>query len=321
MRFGLKESLGATGLAVALSLAWVACSSGSDSDSPSDATGKGDPPPGGPGPNGANTGTAGSSGSTGSACALLGNTTATANVNDYGCAVLARDTSSCKASREAQGLSGFWLKFSCSVTLTKSGGNVVLSSQNLPDYKSFYFSSSDACYEAFSSTVRKANPNQIAAQTITMTVPLSPAKGASATTMPGGVIGLSLNGVAIYSNAAAPGDDIYKEQYTFDKCDGHPDNVGRYHYHSEPGAITNKGDDFVGVMRDGFPVYGRFDHETGADAAGLDASGGKTGKTVDSPDTAVYHYHVNLQTSGTESVYFITGGSYAGTPGDCTGCK
>ncbi len=50
-------------------------------------------------------GTSGSSGSTGSTCSATSNTTATTTLNSYGCALLTRDTSSCKADREAQGLS------------------------------------------------------------------------------------------------------------------------------------------------------------------------------------------------------------------------
>jgi hypothetical protein len=284
--------------------------------------GSGGRPGGGGGGSGGNaTGDKGSSGSTGSTCALTANTEATDKLSTYGCALRTRDTSSCKASREAQGLSGFWLKFSCAVTLEKSGDSVTLTTTNLPDHPSYYFSSSDACYEAFTSDVRAANPNLIASQTITMTVPYAPAAADSAEATPGGVIGLALNGISLYDNEAAPGDDIYKEERTFDKCDGHPDMSSRYHYHTEPSSITNADDNFIGVMRDGFPIYGRVDSETGAEATGLDESGGKTGKTVDSPETAVYHYHVNLQSNGTDSAYFLSAGSYKGTPGECTGCQ
>ncbi len=273
------------------------------------------------GKSGSATGVSGSSGSTGGTCSLTDNTAETSTANTYGCLRLARDVSSCQASREAQGLSGFWLKFSCRVTLTKSGDNVVISTDDLPDYKSYYFGSTDACYEAFSSSERKANPNYIASQSIQVTVPFSPTAAASATATPEGVIGIALNGVALYDNSAAPGDDIYNEEATFDKCDGHPDVSSRYHYHSEPGPISNDDYAFVGVMRDGFPIYGRNDYSTGATVTGLDSQGGKTSTTVDSPSTEVYHYHLNLQSNGTKSVYFISAGYYKGTPGSCSGCE
>ena len=263
----------------------------------------------------------GSSGSTSStSCSLTANTTATTTTNSYGCPLLTRDVSSCLASRTAQGLSGFWLKFSCNVTLTKSGSNVIVSTNDIPDYKSYYYNTTDACYEAFSSTARKANPNLISSQTISMTIPYAPTAASSATATPDGAIGVAVNGVAIFDNTAAPGDDIYNEEATFDKCDGHPEKTGKYHYHSEPGPISNSDTAFVGVLRDGFPVYGRNDYETGAVATGLDSQGGKTGKTVDSTTTSVYHYQTNLQTNGTKSVYFLTLGYYKGTPGACTGC-
>ena len=265
--------------------------------------------------------TGGTSGSTSTtSCSWTDNTTATTTLNSYGCPLLTRDVSSCKASREAQGLSGFWLKFSCNVTLTKSGSNVTIATKSIPDYKSFYYTSTDICYEAFTSTTRKANPNGIAAQTISMVVPYAPTAATTATATPDGAIGIAVNGVAIFDNEAAPGDDIYKEELTFDKCDGHPEVTGKYHYHSEPGSISNTDSVFVGVLRDGFPVYGRNEYATGTTATGLDNYGGKTGTTVDSPTTAVYHYQTNLQTNGTASVYFLTKGYYTGTPGTCTGC-
>lgn len=265
--------------------------------------------------------TGGTSGSTSTtSCSLTENTTASSTVNTYGCPLLTRDTTSCKASREAQGLSGFWLKFSCSVTLTKSGSNVTIATKSMPDYKSYYYSSTDICYEAFSSTARAANPNSIASQTISMVVPYAPTVATTATATPDGAIGIALNGVAIFDNTAAPGDDIYNEEKTFDKCDGHPEKTGKYHYHSEPGPISNNDYAFVGILRDGFPIYGRKEYATGTTATGLDSYGGKTGTTVDSPSTAVYHYQTNLQTNGTASVYFLTKGYYSGTPGTCTGC-
>jgi YHYH protein len=267
------------------------------------------------------TGGSGASGSTSTtSCSLADNTTATTTTSSYACPLLTRDVSSCKASREAQGLSGFWLKFSCSVTLTKSGTNVVISTSSVPDYKSYYYSSTDICYEAFSSTTRAANPNKIGVQTISMTVPYAPVAASTATATPDGAIGIALNGVSIFDNTAAPGDDIYNEEKTFDKCDGHPEMTGKYHYHSEPSAISNTDTAFIGVLRDGFPIYGRNEYATSTTATGLDSQGGKTGTTVDSTSTSVYHYQTNLQTNGTASVYFLTKGYYTGTPGACTGC-
>ncbi len=101
----------------------------------------------------------GSSGTTNTdgTCALTNNTTVTSTTNSLGCPLLTRDVSSCAASRTAQGISGAWLKYSCRVTLTKTGSNIVVATDGLPDYKSPYFTSSDACYTDMSAAATSAN--------------------------------------------------------------------------------------------------------------------------------------------------------------------
>ena len=79
----------------------------------------------------------------GTTCTLTDNTTQTAMTSTSGCALLQRDTSSCMAARQAAGLSGYWLKFSCRVTLTvttQAGASYVQAqADGQPDYKSNYF--------------------------------------------------------------------------------------------------------------------------------------------------------------------------------------
>src|SRR5262249_40511197 len=117
------------------------------------------------------------------------------------------------------------------------------------------------------------------------------------------------------------GDDIYSEYKTFDKCNGHPENSGQYHYHTEPNAITNDDNQFVGMMRDGYPIFGRREHD-GSVATGLDVAGGHTGAAPDTGTGSIYHYHVNQQSNDAgSSQWFITTGTWRGTPGaTCTGC-
>ncbi|HYX32921.1 MAG TPA: hypothetical protein VE954_07385 [Oligoflexus sp.] len=123
-------------------------------------------------------------------------------INTYGCSLLTRDTSSCEASRTAQGLSGYWLKFSCRVTLTKSGSNVTVTTDSQPDYKTAYFGSTHACYQTLTATGRGTNPSTLSAQSIAMTVPVAATKAASTTTVSGQIIGLTLNGIAVFGNYA-----------------------------------------------------------------------------------------------------------------------
>jgi hypothetical protein len=257
-------------------------------------------------------------------CTLTANTTETSTVSPSGCPVLTRDTSACEAERKAQGLSGHWLHFSCRVSLssTTTNGVKVVRAQadGQPDYKSFYFSTTNACYEAYSGSTR--NPNSIAVKSYTLDFPV--AQDTMSQAMRGAILGLALNGVPIFGNFAAPGDDIYTEARTFDRCGAHPQNTGTYHYHSEPYALSYDDARFIGVMRDGYPIYGRKDADGSAPT--LDAMGGHTGVTSDSPTTPVYHYHVHEQTStnsGTlgQKQWFLTTGTYRGTPGGCVGCN
>ncbi len=296
---------------VTLALLTAACGGASSSEvsggGPSDGSADG----GGP---------VASDASSDTSCNLTASTTATSVSNASGCAVLSRDASSCADARKAMGLTGVWLALSCRVTLSVEGGIVTARSDDRPDYASFYFDDADACYAAFPSGIR--NPNRIATKSLAIAFPLTPS-GAPVTMRGAAIVGIAVNGVAIFGNFAAPGDDIFNEAMTFDRCAGHPQMEGLYHYHSEPTSITQDDANLVGVMRDGSPVYGRKDADGSYPT--LDADGGHTGTTVESPTTPVYHYHVNEQTStgqrtAGEKQWFITNGRFHAAPATCTGC-
>lgn len=252
-----------------------------------------------------------------SSCTLIENTSPTATVNSSGCHILTRDTSACESARRDAGLSGYWLKFSCRVSLKMQGGTVQAEADGRPDYKSFYFAKTDPCYETQPGV---QNPNQIATQKLNVSFSLTP--DSTSQPMRGATVGLSLNGVPIFGNFAAPGDDIFREAMTFDSCGAHPQMNGAYHYHGEPYSISSDDSNFIGVMRDGYAIYGRKDADGSMPT--LDAAGGHTGVTEGST-TPVYHYHVNQQTStGAQTAgqkqWFLTTGTYHGTPAACTGC-
>lgn len=261
---------------------------------------------------------------TSTACAVAANTTVLGTAGS--CKVLSRDTSSCEAGRRAAGLSGFWLKFSCRVTLSVAtiGDKkyVHVASDGMPDHATNYWPTSSACREDEPGT--SPNPNLIAKQSLIMDIPQVATPGSGTMREIGGAVGFVLNGVPIFANYAAPGDDIYLESDHFDWCQGHPQMTGMYHHHSEPWSITHDDDAFVGVLLDGYPLYGRKDSD-GTYPTDLDSNGGHTKITADSP-TPTYHYHVNKQSktypSGdTRTVWFLTTGTYHGAPGTCpSGC-
>lgn len=253
-------------------------------------------------------------------CTLTADTSPTSTVDVHGCALLTRDTDSCRAARQAQGLSGVWLELSCRVALTRTANAVEAKADGQPDYTSFYFPKADPCYAPW--PAGSPNPNHIEARTFVIDFPLAPSTTPQA--MPLGAVGMAIDGVPIFSNVAAPGDDIYLEAQSFDRCGGHPQMTGQYHFHTEPAAITQDDANLVGVLRDGYPVYGRKDPD-GTYPGNLDAYGGHTSVTAESPTTPVYHYHANLQTSTAgasagDQAWFLTTGAFRGTPGACAGC-
>ena len=124
-----------------------------------------------------------------SGCVYTANTTATSKVSDFGCALLTRDTSTCNASRVAQGLSGDWLKFSCRVKLTKVAATpsyVLLEADSVPDSKSNYWDAANPCYDNYK-VPGNATPNKIALQTVSFKVTLAP--DAAGSKAPGGQLG------------------------------------------------------------------------------------------------------------------------------------
>jgi YHYH protein len=254
-------------------------------------------------------------------CTLTQDTTATDVAAPSGCHVLTRDTTACEAARKAAGISGFWLQLSCRVSLTTTGGVIKAESDGQPDYKSNYFPKTNVCHEDYAGGIQ--NPNLIATKDYIIEFPLAP--DTSTQTMKGtAVVGVAVNGVPIYGDFAAPGDDIYQEAKTFDACGGHPQMSGYYHYHAEPYAISYDDHNFIGVMRDGYPIYGRKDED--GTYPMLDVYGGHTGTTPDSPGAPVYHYHVNEQTSTNpksagEKQWFLTAGAFRGTPAPCGSCN
>src|SRR4051812_37054281 len=73
---------------------------------------------------GGGTSSAGGGGASSGGCTLTDNTVETPVANAAECHVLERDTSACAEARKAAGLSGYWLKLSCRVSLSTSGGEV-----------------------------------------------------------------------------------------------------------------------------------------------------------------------------------------------------
>jgi hypothetical protein len=169
------------------------------------------------------------------------------------------------------------------------GSFVVLRATSVPDHGSPYFGTGNSGYEAPHAGMQ-VNPNRIASQSMVLRVPLSP-QVATASDTPLGVMGVSVNGVALFNQYAAGRAPLTSEIQSFDRYNGHPQQSGMYHYHIEPVYLTAQGSSrLIGVLLDGFPVYGTRD-PSGAAPTGLDTCNGHVGVTPEYPQ-GIYHYHI-----------------------------
>jgi hypothetical protein len=135
------------------------------------------------------------------------------------------------------------------------------------------------------------NPNTIRKQHYVFKIPLHPVRAEKTTKLPMGPIGVAINGVPFYNPYTAEGKDAAKNE-VFDECCGHPDPMGRYHYHIYPKCIHTSFSDpagehspLIGYAWDGYGIYGP-NSEGGKMPTDLDECNGHTDVERG------YHYHV-----------------------------
>ena len=208
------------------------------------------------------------------------------------------------ASAPSAGLPSMYAQF-YGVQVSLDGASVVLRASSVPDHPSPYFGAGNAGYEPPQAGMR-VNPNRIVAQNIVLRVPAVPQVGSPSDT-PLGPIGVAVNGVVLFNQYAAGRSPLDAEILTFDRYNGHPQDMGTYHYHLEPLFLTAQNSSrLVGVLLDGFPVYGTRD-DGGRQPGDLDACNGHSAPTPEYPQ-GIYHYHVTA-----ESPYIS--GCFRGAPG------
>jgi len=197
-----------------------------------------------------------------------------------------------------------------------NANTVTFTTQDLPNHTSPYWPTSNPLYEEYNGTNASwnINPNTIIAQNIVITMPLNPSEAINKEGTRLGPIGISRNGVVFYNQYAGPNNQpLTDEVNSFDQWLGHPTGIDQYHYHIEPTYLTQEfGEDaFLGLLADGFPVYGPVENGTQVTNTDLDAYHGHTGVTSDFPE-GIYHYHITAEDP------YINGNGYFGTPGNIT---
>ncbi|HYO10047.1 MAG TPA: YHYH protein [Tepidisphaeraceae bacterium] len=168
--------------------------------------------------------------------------------------------------------------FRSNVTVEVSDDLLTVRCNGLPDHSTGTFPNRD-------------NPHAIREQDYTFRIPRRPRIAETITRLPMGPIGVAINGVPFYNPYNREGQDAAMNE-VFDKCCGHPDPRGRYHYHVYPKCIHSSFADpagrhspLIGYAFDGFAIYGP-NGEDGKPPADLDECNGHA-----DADRG-YHYHV-----------------------------
>jgi hypothetical protein len=159
------------------------------------------------------------------------------------------------------------------------------------------------------------NPNSIQPQQVALTLPSNPEAAATPSCVNMGMIGVALNGVAIFNALDAGGRDAVAHEVQ-DVCGGHPEMRGQYHYHGPSSCLPNQAanETLVGYALDGFGIYSLYDAQgrelTDAD---LDECHGRTSEVLwDGTRVPMYHYVLTRE-------YPYTVGCFRGTPAHIAG--
>lgn len=138
-----------------------------------------------------------------------------------------------------------------------------------------------------------SNPNTISAQQITLALPQNPTVAASPTCVPMGMIGVALSGVAIFNALDGEGRDAVAHE-VLDRCQGHPQREGQYHYHGPSDCLPDgtRNNAVIGYALDGFGITTGYD-ENGRELtnADLDECHGRVSPILwNGKEVNMYHY-------------------------------
>ena len=157
--------------------------------------------------------------------------------------------------------------------ITLEGDKRVFTTNDLPDHGTGIYPIGEDT-EAYK---YDRNPNGIKKQKFSFALPANPQLAIQPSCAPGAV-GIMLSGVSLFSAIDAPGRDAPAHELQ-DKCNGHPQVTGAYHYHNLSPCLNDVkqadgSSGLLGYAVDGFGIYGPY-------AAG--------GKKLDSKDIDECH--------------------------------
>ena len=144
-----------------------------------------------------------------------------------------------------------------------------------------------------------------------LTVPQVPSKASASSSTGLGAIGIAVSGAMIYNDEEGPNVPLDDAVGSLDYTAAHT-GPQSYHYHLETKAWSNDDENLIGVMADGFFLYGRKCNSTSTYPEDLDASGGHTSTTQHTTEQE-YHYHIQNELY-LNQFYILFPGDYQGTP-------
>ncbi len=224
------------------------------------------------------------------------------------------DLDGCEDEEEPGGLHPAFAEFdAASYTIYLDGDEVVIETDGLPNHESPYWSDTHPLnIDPVCTTDMFMAPGDIDNfnGSYTLTVPVDPQLASSSSSTGLGAIGLAISGSVIYNDEEGPGIPLDNAVGSLD-CNGAHTGPQSYHYHLEPVAWSEDDENLIGIMSDGFFLYGRRDYD-GSYPSDLDASGGHFGPTPHNAD-GEYHYHIQNELYLSE-YYILFPGDYQGTP-------
>lgn len=142
-------------------------------------------------------------------------------------------------------------------------------------------------------------------------VPVNPELAENSSSTGLGPIGMAVSGSMIYNDEEGPNVPLDDAASSLDYTAAHT-GPQSYHYHLETKAWSNDDDQLIGIIADGFFLYGRTCASTGTYPTDLDESGGHTSATQHNED-GEYHYHIQNELY-LGQYYILFPGDYQGTP-------
>ncbi len=220
----------------------------------------------------------------------------------------------CDKGTTTEGLHTAFCEFDAdNTTIYIEDNEMVIETNGLPNHTSPYWSSNHELHvEPTVTSASDMAPGNIDdfSGDYTLRIPLNPEKASNTSSTGLGAIGIAVSGSVIYNDEEGPNVPLDNAAPSLDYTGAHT-GPQSYHYHLEPKAWSNDDNQLIGIMSDGFFLYGRRNYD-GEYPTDLDASGGHFGPTPHNPD-GEYHYHIQNELY-LNQYYILFPGDYQGTP-------